>query len=172
MCSKYRIPPSLIGGKNYFSNDDGHILNANNHVMTFKFSPYDAIGLRGSYHPHLSIGGKELNAHRLICAARWGLPRKGQECHHLNGNKFDNRPMNLIWLSKTRHRLYDNRLRALKEILGQGAFLFARKDFIRFARMSDASFAAMLAKYACQDPLAAAAEEPSRDFDIFVERDD
>lgn len=142
----YRIPPSMIDGKNYFSDDEGHILNARGYVIALKFSPYDALCKGGSKHLHLTIGGKEREAHRLICAARWGIPRKGQECHHLNGNKFDNRPNNLIWLSKSRHRHYDNRLKALKKLL-TNLSIYSRKDFIRWSRMSEANFQSMLANY-------------------------
>ena len=143
----------MIDGKSYFADDDGHILNAKDHVMVLKFSPRDAMHIGGSKHPHLSIAGKEKDAHRLICAARWGLPRKGQECHHLNGNKFDNRPMNLIWLSKARHQHYDNRLKALRKLFDNLA-VNERQDFIRWARMSEASFHAMLAGYTKGDPAA------------------
>ena len=150
----------MIDGATYYANERGHVENANGYELIDQFTPYDKAFRGGSIHLHVTIAGKERNIHRLVCAARWGIPRKGQECHHLNGNKFDNRPDNLIWLSKPRHRLYDARVKALKSLLGaQGVLIFSRRDFIRFARMSEANFKAMLSDYHRVDPHDAAAEE-------------
>lgn len=68
------------------------------------------------------------------------------QVHHLNGVTTDNRPDNLIWLSVSRHHHYDRRLKALKTLI-TNVSIFSRRDFIRFARMSEVSFTAMLAKY-------------------------
>ena len=153
--TQWRIPPSMIEGTTYYANERGHVVSVTGHELVDKFSPFERLNKGGSKQLHLSIAGKERKTHRLVCAARWGKPRKGQECHHLNGNKFDNRPDNLIWLSKSRHRLYDARLKSLKALLGdQGVLIFTRLDFIRFARMSEAHFNAMLSKLHRIDPSA------------------
>jgi hypothetical protein len=105
---------------------------------------------------------------RLVCSAFHGEPKHGQQCHHLNGNIFDNRPDNLIWLFVSRHHHYDRRLKALKTLISNVS-IFSRRDFIRFARMSEVSFSAMLAKFShgkVLDP----ADEPNRDYDPFIER--
>ena len=154
MCRKYRIPPSLCQGARCYADDDGKVINENGTQRPPYFYSYDYQHRGGSKYPYTRFNNKPVDIHRLICAARWGLPRKGQECHHLNGNKFDNRPMNLIWLSRARHRHYENRLQALKECLGEGICIFERKDFIRWARMSEPDFQMMLTKYAKRDPLA------------------
>ena len=153
MSAKWRIPPSMIEGTTYYANERGHVETAAGYELADKFSPNDRLHNGGSKYIHTTIAGKEREIHRFICAARWGIPRKGQECHHLNGNKFDNRPDNLIWLSRSRHRHYDARLKALKAKLGYlGVLIFSRQDFIRFARMSEPNFQSMLAKYHRVDP--------------------
>jgi len=154
MSTKWRIPPSMIDGATYYANERGHIETATGYELADKFSPNDRLHKGGSKHIHVTIAGKEREIHRFICAARWGIPRKGQECHHLNGNKFDNRPDNLIWLSKSRHRLYDARLNEAKQLLGDAVLLFDRKAFIHWARLSDKAFRALLAKYHREDPSA------------------
>ena len=51
------------------------------------------------------------NCHILI-ALTWIGPRPdGYECHHRNGDIYDNRASNLIWLSRDDHRRYDAALR-------------------------------------------------------------
>ena len=142
----YRIPPSMISKRTYFGDDEGNVINRKGEALKPDFSPGKAAYTKGSVHPIVNIAGKKHNIHRLICAARWGLPRKGQECHHLNGNKFDNRPMNLIWLDHDRHMHYDRRMRAVRKVVGRGIMLFERKDFIRWAMMGERRFTKMLTK--------------------------
>ena len=135
----------MIEGTTYYANERGHVETAAGYELADKIGPSHLLNKGGSKYIHTTIAGKEREIHRFICAARWGIPRKGQECHHLNGNKFDNRPDNLIWLSRSRHRHYDARLNALKALLGdQGVLIFSRQDFNRFARMSEANFQSIL----------------------------
>ena len=145
----------MISGRMYFGNEEGFVVNTDGKQLVNRFSPRDSVhrGISGKKYPHVCIAGKERFTHLLICAAWWGKRRKGQQCHHLNGNIRDSRPSNLIWLSIPRHRLYDARLKALKALLGdQGVLIFSRQDFIRFARMSEANFQSMLAKFHRADP--------------------
>ena len=144
--TKYRIPPLLIDGNCFYADDQGRILDANDKVKPQHFSEADRNHRGGSMYPYIRFGKYTKKAHNLICAARWGIPRKGQVCHHLNGNKFDNRPDNLIWLSKSRHYHYDARLKALKALV-KNVSIYSRRDFIRFARMSEPSFQSMLAGF-------------------------
>ena len=153
-CAKWRIPPSMIEGTTYYANERGHIETAAGYELADKIGPSHLLNKGGSKYIHTTVAGKEREIHRLICAARWGKPRKGQECHHLNGNKFDNRPDNLIWLAKPRHRIYDARLNEAKQLLGDAVLLFDRKAFINWARLSDKAFHALLAKYHRVDPSA------------------
>ena len=156
----------MISERIYFGNEEGFVVNPEGKRLVNRFSFRDRIRnnkISGKRYPHVHIAGKEHATHLLICAAWWGKPRKGQQCHHLNGNILDIRPMNLIWLSKPRHRLYDARLKAIKELLGnQGVLIFSRKDFIRFARMSEANFCALLASFTL---------DPSESIDSRMSRD-
>ena len=66
-------------------------------------------GISGSHYPSMRQYG---NCHILI-ALTWIGPRpEGYECHHRNGDMYDNRASNLIWLSHDDHRRYDAALRA------------------------------------------------------------
>ena len=151
MSRKYRIPPSMIGGNHFYADDQGVISDDNDREKPQHFYEADRNHKGGSMYNFIRYGKYAKKAHKLICAARWGIPRKGLECHHLNGNKFDNRPMNLIWLSKPRHQHYENRLKALRMVLGDLS-IYSRKDFVRWARMSEHNFQAMLANYTKRDP--------------------
>ena len=132
-CAKWRIPPSMIDGATYYANERGHIVTAAGYELADKFSPAARLNKGGSKHIHVTIAGKEREIHRFICAARWGIPRKGQECHHLNGNKFDNRPDNLIWLDREEHRLFDTVQRALR-IAGRDLTQMSREEIIALTR--------------------------------------
>lgn len=68
------------------------------------------------------------------------------QCHHLNGITSDNRASNLIWLSRTEHKIYDDRQRLLHDLLGN-LRIYDRSDFDRWHAMSEPDFQAMLAKY-------------------------
>ncbi|MBO7458054.1 MAG: HNH endonuclease [Paludibacteraceae bacterium] len=110
------IPPKFIGGKIYFADNDGNILNAKGRKRKPQFSPANRTYKGGSCYPHVKIGGRNYNVHILVCTAFWGprpKDKKGNdfECHHLNGNKFDTRPANLIWLSRKEHLRFDAALR-------------------------------------------------------------
>ena len=142
----------MIEGTTYYANERGHVVTAAGYELADKIGPSHLLNKGGSKYIHTTVAGKEREIHRLICAARWGKPRKGQECHHLNGNKFDNGPDNLIWLYKPRHRIYDARLKELKALFGNGICTFERQDFIRFSRMSEKHFQSMLAKFHREDP--------------------
>ena len=136
-----QIPPSLIDGKTYFADQNGNILNAKGRKRKPDFNQAMQHHKGGSCYPVVKIANKNRNIHILFCTTFWGFPQPGQQCHHLDGNKQNTRPDNLIWLSSKEHRRYD-------QLVKQGIIL----------------------KHT--DPLAAVAEEPARDFDIFVECSD
>ncbi|MCR5533255.1 MAG: HNH endonuclease [Paludibacteraceae bacterium] len=108
------IPPELIGGKTYYADSDGNIRNAKGHIIKPRFGPAARNYKRGSCHPHVRIGGKECRIHILVCSTFWGMRKPGQHCHHLDGNKFNNRPTNLIFLDPDEHRRFDKAMRSGK----------------------------------------------------------
>jgi len=57
------------------------------------------------------IGGKNHSGkvHRMVCSAFHGEPLPLQEVNHKNGNKQDNRPENLAWVSKSENNLHSYR---------------------------------------------------------------
>lgn len=65
-----------------------------------------------SYYPRMSNFRGAPYCHLLIALTWIGSRPEGYECHHLNGDMFDNRASNLVWLSPDAHRRYDAALRA------------------------------------------------------------
>ena len=107
------IPPELIGGKTYYADTDGNILNAKGRKLKPLLSPGNHISrpnMHGAY-PQVNIDGKRPTVHKLVCTAFWGLPKPNHVCHHLDGNKFNNRPDNLIWVSREEHPNFDRAVR-------------------------------------------------------------
>ena len=102
-----RIPPQIIDGRTYYATSEGHILNAKGKQLVENFCPAKRNYKRGSCYPCIRIAGKDRRIHHLVCATFWGLPQPNQICHHLDGNKFNNRPDNLIWLSREDHPKFD-----------------------------------------------------------------
>jgi len=107
-----QIPPSLIDGKTYFADEDGNIINQKGRKLKVQFSKRDATNPRshGGNYPHVKID-KERAIHLLVCAAFWGVSLPDQVCHHLDGNKFNNRPSNLIWVARADHPRFDSLVR-------------------------------------------------------------
>lgn len=111
-----QIPPQMISGKTYFADEEGNIYNATGHRLSPDFSPASQTKCYGGSpaYPKVTIAGKKRLIHVLVCAAFWGAPLPGQECHHFDGNKLNNRPTNLIFLSHDDHRNFDKAMRAGK----------------------------------------------------------
>ena len=110
------IPPELIGGKTYYADSDGNIRNAKGRIRKPHFTPAmrrNRPNMHSAY-PIVRIGRKDYLIHILICTTFWGPRKPGQECHHLDGNKFNNRPTNLIFLDPDEHRRFDKAMRSGK----------------------------------------------------------
>ena len=98
-------------GKQYFADEEGNIYSKFGRKRAVHYwKRFRNIPNCHSYYPQVD----ECLISRLVCSAFHGEAIEGQECHHLNGNKFDNRPENLIWLSRKEHRLFDTVQRALR----------------------------------------------------------
>ena len=108
------IPPELIGGKTYYADSDGNIRNAKGRIRKPDFNKAMQNHKGGSCYPVVEIAGKKRTIHILVCATFWGMRKPGQECHHLDGNKLNNRPTNLIFLDPDEHRRFDKAMRSGK----------------------------------------------------------
>jgi len=107
-----QIPLSLIDGKIYFADEEGNIRNAKGRKRKPNFSPAKRDHKGGSAYPMVDIAYRWHNIHLLVCAAFWGeRPSNDHVCHHLDGNKFNNRPDNLIWVHKKDHPKWDHAMR-------------------------------------------------------------
>lgn len=60
--------------------------------------------------------GKHCSIHRLIASAFIGLPPSPtHECNHKNGNKLDNRPCNLEWVTHQENAIHSYKLGLTKK---------------------------------------------------------
>ena len=108
-----QIPPSLIGGKTYFADEEGNIINRKGHRLKDHSVPRDHVpSSHGGDYPNVNIAGKNRYISHLVCATFWGLPPADHVCHHLDGNKFNNRPSNLMWVHRDLHPAFDRTMRA------------------------------------------------------------
>jgi hypothetical protein len=60
--------------------------------------------------PHIQGIRHQIRVHRLVLLAFKGFPRPELECNHINGNKLDNRPENLEWVTASENVLHAFRL--------------------------------------------------------------
>ena len=101
----------MIDGKTYFADEEGNIISRSGYKLKILYYPHCDHHRGGSKYPYVSIAKRSLDVHRLICAAFWGVPSPNQICHHLDGNKHNNRPSNLIWLNPDEHSKFDRMVR-------------------------------------------------------------
>ena len=102
------------------------------------------------------------------------------QIHHLNGITIDNCVDNLLCVHFKDHRLIsDVRQKALRTVVPDGDLTLIPYERLRQLQdprvLTDEQFAEELEAIRAEgfhlvDPLAAAAKEPARDYDIFVER--
>ena len=150
----------LVLAKNYirYGHPDGYFLKPDGQIAKDTFPPSQYTHRGGSAYPRLR---ECVNAcHILMAYAFYGerptyVNAKGQvkpfHAHHLNGDKFDYRPANILaWLHPTVHRIADKRQSALKEVVPDGdlhIFTYERLRELQDPRtMSDEDFQTELAK--------------------------
>jgi len=144
--------------KNYvrYGHPDGYFLKQDGQIAKDTFPPSQYTHRGGSAYPRLR---ECVNAcHILMAYAFYGerptyVNAKGLvkpfHAHHLNGDKFDYRPANILaWLHPDQHRIADARQTALKTVVPDGdlhLFSYERLRELQDPRtMSDEQFAAEL----------------------------
>ena len=165
-------------------------LNARGRKVAHDYSPFmrSKHKDRGYMAPTMrSTGGKA--CHVLMGEIFYGerpvfINSKGNPyfgvCHHLIEDPLNYCPENLLcWLTYSQHSKADKRRRALETVVPDGDLTLIPYERLRQLQdprvLNDEQFQAELEAIRAKgfhlvDPLAYAAEEPGRDYDIFVER--
>jgi len=72
------------------------------------------------------VGGRAARVHRLVAALLLGRPlRRDEDVHHIDGNRGNNLPENLMVLSRSEHSRLHSKYNSLEEVQ------LARKDSYR-----------------------------------------
>ena len=186
----------LEHAKNYvrWGHPDGYFLKQDGQKAKDTFPPSQYTHRGGSAYPRLR---ECVNAcHILMAYAFYGerptyVNAKGivkpYHAHHLNGDKFDYRPANILaWLHPTQHRIADNRQKVLQTVVPNGdlrGFDYAILRELQDPRsMTDADFDARMEylrfMYSCDfDPRIFNADDfhhffsmPFEDFQVFFRK--
>ena len=117
------VPPEHSGPKPRWGHPDGYFLNAYGQKVKHTFSPAMQNHKGGSAYPNMRECPTR-QCHILMAIAFYGerptyVNEKGivkkYECHHVNGDKLDYRPVNLLaWLHPDEHKIADMRQKKLK----------------------------------------------------------
>lgn len=160
-----QVPLDLTGGKVLWAHPDGYFLSAYGQKVLHTYSPSQRTpgmqchnGKRGNVYPKMRHFGAK-TCHSLMCITFHGPRPLGYECDHINGVVTDYRASNLQWVTPAENRRRSRILRIIRSI-GRNPAEMSTEELLR-----------IFASYDITDPLTYAAEEPGRDFDIFVERD-
>ena len=146
------VPLEHSKNKVRWGHPDGYFLKPDGQKAKDTFSPSQYTHRGGSAYPRLR---ECVNAcHILMAYAFYGerptyINAKGQvkpyQAHHLNGDKFDYRPANILaWLHPDVHRIADDRQKALRTVVPNGdlhVFSYERLRYLQDPRtLSDEEF--------------------------------
>ena len=103
-------------GTGYLLDRRGKLRYRESHYNSYKNCKNKKNANRKQRYKNFGDGRIGLNVlvHRAVWIAWRGPIPKGWQVHHLNGKTTDNRLVNLIALSRERHRLFDNTLTAIR----------------------------------------------------------
>ena len=164
---------------------DGYFLNAKGEKVKHTFAPSQYTHRGGSAYPRLR---ECVNAcHILMAYAFYGerptyVNKKGivkpYQCHHVNGDKFDYRPINLLaWLHPDEHKIADKRQKKLKILVPDlHAFPIERLRILEDPHVTtDEQFEHELEQlrpgFVLVDPATIDDLELTKHYDPFIERD-
>ena len=125
-----RVPPEHCKNKVRWGHPDGYFMNAKGKRLSENFPPSQYVHRGGSAYPKFRKDCNHLACHVAMALAFYGerktyINKKGlvkpYQAHHLNGDKFDYRPANILaWLHPDEHRIADARQKTLKTVVPEG----------------------------------------------------
>ena len=185
-----QVPPDEIKGKTLFAGSDGKFYNKRGHLLKHDFCKAKRIRNNhksGPVYPYM----RSYNAycHRLIGRTFLRKLRKGEVYDHINGDITNYSVHNLRiikiatnrrdagFLRKLRNKKIDPTIFPKSNLLRFFSRMARKKKRLskdKYYRLTRTDLLKMLVipEFRVSDPFAAAAEEPARDYDIFVECSD
>lgn len=185
-----QVPPDEIEGKALFAGSDGKFYNKSGKQLKHAFCKAKRIRNNrrsGAVYPYMV--NYRAYCHRLIGRTFLRKLRKGEVYDHINGDitnysvtnlrivKKANNDRDAGFLKKLRNKGIDPRMYAQPYLLRFFKRMARKKKHLseyKYSRLTRNDLLTMLVspEFTLTDPLAAAAKEPARDFDIFVECSD
>ena len=186
-----QVPPEVVGGKILFAGSDGKFYGKSGKQLKHAYIPGRPAYKGRPVYPHMNSGYGDKECHFLMACAFLHIPDRsiGEVVDHINGDLLNYSSDNIRIIHKSINSRDGGFLRMLRNrgidpMMYSTAFLL--RFFERMARkkkklktwkyqsLTRDDLLKMLVspEFTLTDPLAAAAEEPARDFDIFVECSD
>ena len=182
-----QVPLEHVKNKVRWGHPDGYFLNAKGRRLAENFPPSQYVHRGGSAYPKFTKDYNHLANHIAMAYAFYGerptyVNKKGivkpYQCHHVNGDKFDYRPINLLaWLHPDEHKIADKRQKKLKILVPDlHAFPIERLRILEDPHVTtDEQFEHELEQlrpgFVLVDPATIDDLELTKHYDPFIERD-